>query len=408
MKYDIAFLSRIIPREIEAEVRSKMIGLMEDAAMAWQWNIIEGLELNNDGPVSLFNYLPVNAYPNTYKDPYIRMRWFSHMEDAKDINLGYCNIKYIKRLVQWIPLHKELKKWAQQNRGCQKVLIAYTMYPEFMRAVRMIKKRYPNIITINIVVDMPQFTVLSNRKKSLLGHLYTKWSETQAFDNIQYLDGIVPITKQMAKELASDKPHTIVEGICTTCFPKRVKEIDETVKILYAGMLHEKFGIIKLLDAFKRILDDNFRLYICGIGEAEEEIKAREQKDNRIKYLGKLSRDEVLELITKMDVIVNPRENIGEFTKYSFPSKDMEALSSGIPFVGYKLDGIPEEYDEYINYPKDDTVEGLAATLEEVGKDINGEAAIKALNAQNWVCECKSPATQGKRILEMIEEIQSL
>ena len=38
---------------------------------------------------------------------------------------------------------------------------------------------------------------------------------------------------------------------------------------------------------------------------------------------------------------VNPRQNNEEFTKYSFPSKTMEYLASGVPVVAYKLDGIP-------------------------------------------------------------------
>ena len=80
MKFDIAFLSRLIPREMDAEVRQKMIGMMEDAAIAWQENIIEGIEIENGGPLHLINYLPVNAYPNTYKDPFIKKRKFSHHE----------------------------------------------------------------------------------------------------------------------------------------------------------------------------------------------------------------------------------------------------------------------------------------------------------------------------------------
>lgn len=407
MKYDIAFLSRIIPAEIDAEVRSKMIGLMEDAAMAWQWHIIEGIELNNGGAVSLINYLPVNSYPDTYRDPFIRKLYFSHVEGASDVNLGCCNIKFIKRFVQWIPLYKELLKWVRCDNGCQKVLVAYTMYPEFMRAIRMIKRKYPNIVSLNIVVDMPQFTVLSNRKKTFLGTLYTKWSNAQAYDNICYVDGFIPITRQMARKLSPNKPYKIVEGICTSKFPECDQKKDNTVKILYAGMLHEKFGIIKLLDAFERITDDRFRLYLCGIGEAEAEIKKRVEVDDRIIFMGKLEQSEVLRLITSSDIIVNPRENVGEFTKYSFPSKNMEALSSGVPFVGYKLDGIPNEYDKYINYPRGKTAEELAEVLVKIGNDSEGSYKEKAIQAQKWIRDQKNSKSQGKKVIDLIGEIIS-
>lgn len=63
---------------------------------------------------------------------------------------------------------------------------------------------------------------------------------------------------------------------------------------------------------------------------------------------------------------MNPRQNNEEFTKYSFPSKTMEYLSSGIPVVAYKLDGIPDEYDQYIQYVADDSIESLKKKLVEV------------------------------------------
>ena len=173
-------------------------------------------------------------------------------------------------------------------------------------------------------------------------------------------------------------------------------------------MLLEKFGIMKLVDAFSMIEDSDFRLYICGIGEAETIIKERAVEDKRILFLGQLKRQEVLELMATCNIIVNPRENVGEFTKYSFPSKNMEALSSGIPFVGYKLDGIPDEYDQYINYPKDDTIESLSELLYSVGKDRFNEAKICAELAKLWVLNNKNSEKQGKKILDLIEEIKKL
>jgi len=50
----------------------------------------------------------------------------------------------------------------------------------------------------------------------------------------------------------------------------------------------------------------------------------------------------------KADVLVNPRENNEEYTKYSFPSKNIEYLASGNPVVAYMLDGMGDCYREYI------------------------------------------------------------
>ena len=38
--YDVLFLSFLIPEEIDAQVRGKMSKTMDDAASAWQKNVI--------------------------------------------------------------------------------------------------------------------------------------------------------------------------------------------------------------------------------------------------------------------------------------------------------------------------------------------------------------------------------
>ncbi|MCH1940970.1 glycosyltransferase [Holdemania massiliensis] len=405
MKYDIVFLARIIPKEIEGEVRQKMVGLMEDAAIAWQNHLIEGIEANNDSSVKILNYLPVNSYPETYKDPIIRRLKFSHVPGALDVNLGYVNIKYIKRFFQWIPLRSELKKWVKRDNGKKKVLIAYTMYPEFLGAFQWVKKVHPEIITMNVVVDMPQFTVLGNRKISFLNHIYRKWSDNKANASMTSIDGVVAITKQMAEVLAKDKPYQIIEGLCTHEFSNVNSKKDEDKRIfIYAGMLHEKFGVKDLLDAFGRMQNQNVKLKLCGIGELAQEIINRAKKDNRIEFLGRLTREEVLNELLQADVIVNPRKNVGEFTKYSFPSKNLEALSSGIPFVGYKLAGIPDDYDMYINYPNDDSIEALTAKMVDIIQKYE-QYKKRAESAKTWVIENKNCVAQGKKVLDLIEMI---
>ena len=48
------------------------------------------------------------------------------------------------------------------------------------------------------------------------------------------------------------------------------------------------------------------------------------------------------------DVLVNPRPNNEEYTKYSFPSKNIEYLMTGKPVVAYMLDGMPAHYKKFL------------------------------------------------------------
>ena len=88
---DFLFISRLIPEQMDNEVRSKMMSTMDDAAIAWQHHIIQGIEENINKPVKLLNFLPVRAYPKYYKDIYIKRSEFAHSPGAEDINLPFFN-----------------------------------------------------------------------------------------------------------------------------------------------------------------------------------------------------------------------------------------------------------------------------------------------------------------------------
>ena len=160
---------------------------------------------------------------------------------------------------------------------------------------------------------------------------------------------------------------------------------------------------MNLVNAFSQIEDPDYRLVICGIGDSEQAIKDAVKDDSRISFLGQLPRNEVIEWQKKATVLVNPRQNNEEFTKYSFPSKTMEYLSSGIPVVAYKLDGIPDEYDQYIQYVADDSIESLKKKLVEVCEMTREERQELGNIGRNFVLMKKNSTIQVRKICEMID-----
>ena len=78
MRYDILFLGRLFPRQLESEIKTKMKTGMQDAANALQWNIIDGLDANDPGTVTILDYLPVDSYPRGYTDRRIEEYRFCH------------------------------------------------------------------------------------------------------------------------------------------------------------------------------------------------------------------------------------------------------------------------------------------------------------------------------------------
>ena len=169
---------------------------------------------------------------------------------------------------------------------------------------------------------------------------------------INSVDSFVILTEPMKDMLqVGSRPYIVVEGIIDS-LPKAYSEINQATSdiktVVYTGKMNMAFGIKELVDSFMEIEGENYRLVLCGDGDAKEYVLQKAQEDNRIDYRGQVSPDEAKRVVENASVLVNPRPNDSEYTKYSFPSKNIEYLMSGKPVVTYMLGGMPEKYSEFI------------------------------------------------------------
>lgn len=406
MKLDILFLGRLFPRDIEADIKAKMKTGMQDAANALQWNIIDGLDANDCGSVKILSYLPIDSYPKGYADRRIEPYVFQHTEKYRsdDLVVGCTNLTIVKQFANLAPFKKQVKAWLRQKDGRKKVLMLYTAMPMFMQLAKYAKRQDPSVTTCCVIADLPEFATASDLHG--IQALYNRYQTGQSAALYRYVDKFVLLTEQMAQKLGIAVPFVVMEGIApgaeTEEDPTLAQQYKNEKYILYTGTLNYKFGIGELLDAFAQIKDPQLRLMICGFGQAEARIREEMARDSRIIFRGRVDRKQILPLQRGATVLVNPRQNNEEFTKYSFPSKTMEYLAAGVPVVAYKLDGIPDEYDAYLNYVQDDSIDSLVAKLQEIcGLDAAERENIGRRGAE-FVLQNKNPRVQARRILEFL------
>ncbi len=400
---EYAFLTTLIPTQLDSEVRTRSKSNMQDAANALQWNIYEGLSRNLDKKIMLFNALPIGSFPQYYNLPFIKRSLFDTAFGGGNVNIGFCNIKLLRKFIQPMKIYRELEEWCKKSNE-PKTLFVYTVSAPFMSAVAKLKCKFPDVKICAVIADLPDMSSLSSNK-SALKKLFEKYLANSSYSNISCVDAFVLLTEQMAEYIKTDKPFTVMEGIASDSQLGEPSYESDKKTVLYTGTLHKKFGILNLINAFGLIDGDDYKLTICGLGDSEEEIIAAAKRDKRIEFKGQLTRSEVLELQRQATVLVNPRQNNEVFTKYSFPSKTMEYLASGVPVVAYKLDGIPDEYDEYIKYVPNDLTETLAKTLQEVCELSAEERRRIGEKARKFVLEEKTAVSQTKKIIEFIKEI---
>lgn len=249
---------------------------------------------------------------------------------------------------------------------------------------------------IAIVTDLP---------RDMGGKISISKKINQALQN-KY-DAYILLTEAMNDVVnGKNKTFIVIEGITDSNMKQKENKIENKYKekvCIYAGGLYEKYGVKNLVEAFKLLEQDNIRLHIYGAGELEEYLNNVD--DDRIKYFGVVDNEEIVIQEIKATLLINPRFSNEEYTKYSFPSKNMEYMASGTPLLTTKLPGMPEEYYDYVYCFEDETVEGMKKTLNEILAKSNGELEEKGSKAKEFVLTKKSNRVQAEKIISLLGEI---
>lgn len=218
-----------------------------------------------------------------------------------------------------------------------RVIIADALNVMLASGLLLSKKAGRNKVIL-VVTDIPEDIL--QHKDTIYGKKFLK--------NLEKADGFIFLTEQANRDFNMwKKPYTIIEGIAA----ERQKQVYKKDRMcVYAGGLDEKNNIRQMVDAFENVAEDGEYLCVFGDGapECRKYIEDKSRTSKHIKYMGTAPNETVLKFEDSAQLLINPRTNSGEFTKYSFPSKFIEYLNSGTPALVNRLDGIPDEYYDVV------------------------------------------------------------
>lgn len=159
-----------------------------------------------------------------------------------------------------------------------------------------------------------------------------------------YVDGSQWLS--MAKDKCIVVPNCINEGRLrkTEESEKLAGEIRKQNKdkiICLAVGRHTKYKGFKYLIMASKLLDDRFKIFITGKGELTEELKKEAAGDNKVKFLGVISDDELIAYLSAMDIYCFPsitkNEAFGlalaEGMYFEKPAVTFEIPGSGVNYV---------------------------------------------------------------------------
>ncbi len=338
---------------------------------------------------------PVAPYPSFKK-----LFFSKAVSEDKRLYIPFCNVTILKQFSQLIALLFYILKWYNTHPGQKRIVFSSIQLVFLLAAIPF--KLGKRIKTISFVPDVPQFQYSYTTEKSRLKRLFTPLYISLCKQLYRSLDGFVFITEYM-KELFPSRPYYIMEGI-TDLFEEK-GEIDSMNRkhdnfiLMYAGSLYEQMGINKLVDAITSINNDKIELWLFGIGDSVPYIVNASKTDPKIIYKGAVDNKTVIEAEREVDLLVNPRPTENLYTKYSFPSKTIEYMQSGTPLLTTHLAGIPKEYDEFLYYIEDESVEGIRNAICKCVKISREEMKEKGERAKTFVQCNKNYKTQISKIL---------
>lgn len=317
--------------------------------------------------------------------------------------IGAVNISGLKQLCQRWSSHILLKKWLKKNKDQEKAVLIYSAYQPVSKSIVTLCKKYGTncyAIIPDLPRDMYRLAKINPVKKAL-SKLYVS-----AAENVQgCFDGYIYLTEAMKEVINPAAPYVVVEGIADTAAAKTLQPADKTPGFvaMYAGALNEKYGIGNLVEAFRRLDREDAQLWVFGSGDFRPAMEEYARQDKRIRYFGRVSREEVLEYERKASILVNTRDDKDEFTKFSFPSKTIEYMLSGTPMLTTKLPGIPREYFEHLYCVEDNSAETLLKVLAELSAKPEDELLAFGAGAQRFVVNEKNAQAQAGKILRFAE-----
>lgn len=373
------------------------------SAQNFETALIKGFSACDGVEVTVASAESVAAFPNGNR-LFLKKRKDRLTSDITADIVPAINLPYIKNVCHANGTAALFRRWLKTCKADEpKCAFLYGLYPSV--AKKMLKEcRKSGCSIFAVITDVPATMFTYTKSKNILKRLFSGSYRNRAVGLQDKFDGYVFLTKQMSEAVAPSKPFVVIEAIADSTLFDSLPDVKkaEPRTVMYAGALYRKYGVDMIVSAFEKTKND-CELQLFGSGDMESELTEKAKENPRIRYFGRVSRDEVLKKEKEASLLLNFRNGEDEYTKYSFPSKMTEYMLSGTPLFTSRLDGIPEEYYDYVYSTSAKDAEQLAREMGEILSD--GEALSEmGRRAREFVMNKKNEKCQAGKIVDFLRE----
>lgn len=360
--------------------------------------LLSGLRSSASDKIHVISHFPINK--SDWK------RVYHKDEDESGVIYHYINfhdIPFLHHISKFVKSYFLLKRLHSDD----SVLICNAMNYELLFASLFIRKR-TRIPLIAVVADVPGHRSNASciQKKGMKSFAMEAVSKLNLWA-IKQSDGFVLLTKYMNDIVNPlNKPNIIIEGIADSGMVKHTNSFlkkESRNVMMYAGGLHEEYGIRLLLEAFTTINPQDWNLVLYGDGNFRDAIQQYSKHFPNVIYKGIASNSTIIDEQLKARVLLNPRPTESDFVKYSFPSKVMECMVSGTPLLTTKIPGMPDEYLPFVYLIENENPQGYIDALKYIMSIPMEELHSKGEEAKEFILSQKNNNFQAKKVFDFIK-----
>lgn len=376
------------------------------APVNYETMLIRGLS-QAGAQVECLSIPPVAAYPGS------RLMFMPDKMETLDGRvdlhwLPFCNIQGLKQSSIERTVRKHLKNWLEENKNeTDKLVFLYSIYPPYAEPSIELCRAY-NCHVSTVITDLPEY-MYTWRGGNGLARKLNEMMRDRMMRIQDQCDSYVLFTEKMAERMGVEhKPFMVSEGFSDVSIFDNIEEMEKysTKTVIYAGNLSRLYGIRALVDGFMRVQGE-YELHLYGAGEDEAYIKNAAEKDKRIKFFGRVSRDEVLRALKRSHLIVINKPTADDYSNYSFSSKMLECMVSGTPVLTTRVGGMPEEYCDYFLFFDREDASGVKESIERMMKLGNTQLKYIGEDAKRFAIEKKNYKAMTLQIYNFFMQICS-
>lgn len=386
----IFYISNSVSQSRFSAYLKKYNNILQQQAQKYHWLFLQGL-VSHGAEIRCISMRPIGRF----LEKRLYMREEKEQEAGIDFDyLPFFNVPLLRNISAFFGAFRRL--FAAKRDAvivCDALSFSMSLAVILYGKIRKVK-------TVAIVTDIPCYRPYTYRAP-----LYEKLG--LAF--MKRYDAYILLTEEMNKIVnPRNRPHIVLEGHTDITMRDVKNDLAgkyEKKVCLYAGSLRRIYGIEHLVKGFLQADIPDTELHIYGQGNYSEELTAVAAEHPTVKYFGVAANSTILEEEIKAALLVNPRPTNEEYTKYSFPSKNMEYMASGTPVLTTRLPGMPAEYEDYVYIIEEESAEGVRKALTDILTLPCETLHDRGMAAKAFVMTEKNNIVQTEKVMTFLQAL---